>query len=266
MAIVGITPTFMSPLAFRDSSQQLAQASKDNAAALQNAFKFGTQVYDMFKNRAIGNALASGDTNKAAQLESQKLNNADPSSFWRWNKGQEMQQAQIDEAKAQRETDKQNAKNALLNEKQSVLDTVTSDNPEAKIQFINNLNTMKAKLATNGVDTSDIDERIKQETANLRSINDQTKASLLRNKVNTDIKEQISAGAVDSAMGLIADAIGKGTIDQNDADRFLSLIAAKNRELEGQARNERAARRGEVTSQQNFSDEQRQRQRRARWK
>ena len=266
MAIVGITPTFMSPLAFRDSSQQLAQASKDSAAALQNAFKFGTQVYDMFKNRAIGDALASGDTNKAAQLESQKLNNADPSSFWRWNKGQEMQQAQIDEAKAQRETDKQNAKNALLNEKQSVLDTVTSDNPEAKIQFINNLNTMKAKLATNGVDTSDIDERIKQETANLRSINDQTKASLLRNKVNTDIKEQISAGAVDSAMGLIADAIGKGTIDQNDADRFLSLIAAKNRELEGQARNERAARRGEVTSQQNFSDEQRQRQRRARWK
>ena len=266
MAIVGITPTFMSPLAFRDSSQQLAQASKDNAAALQNAFKFGTQVYDMFKNRAIGDALASGDTNKAAQLESQKLNNADPSSFWRWNKGQEMQQAQIDEAKAQRETDKQNAKNALLNEKQSVLDTVTSDNPEAKIQFINNLNTMKAKLATNGIDTSDIDERIKQETANLRSINDQTKASLLRNKVNTDIKEQISAGAVDSAMGLIADAISKGTIDQNDADRFLSLIAAKNRELEGQARNERAARRGEVTSQQNFSDEQRQRQRRARWK
>ena len=266
MAIVGITPTFMSPMAFRDSSQQLAQASKDNAAALQNAFKFGTQVYDMFKNRAIGDALAKGDTNKAAQLESQKLNNADPSSFWRWNKGQEMQQAQIDEAKAQRETDKQNAKNALLNEKQSVLDTVTSENPEAKIQFINNLNTMKAKLATNGVDTSDIDERIKQETANLRTINDKTKAMLNRNKVNTDIKEQISAGAVDSAMGLIADAISNGTIDQNDADRFLSLIAAKNRELEGQARNERAAKRGEITSQQNFNDEQRQRQRRARWK
>ena len=266
MAIVGITPTFMSPMAFRDSSQQLAQASKDNAAALQNAFKFGTQVYDMFKNRAIGDALAKGDTNKAAQLESQKLNNADPSSFWRWNKGQEMQQAQIDEAKAQRETDKQNAKNALLNEKQSVLDTVTSENPEAKIQFINNLNTMKAKLATNGVDTSDIDERIKQETANLRTINDKTKAMLNRNKVNTDIKEQISAGAVDSAMGLIADAISNGTIDQNDADRFLSLIAAKNRELEGQARNERAAKRGEITSQQNFNDEQRQRQRRDRWK
>lgn len=266
MAIVGITPTFMSPMAFRDSSQQLAQASKDNAAALQNAFKFGTQVYDMFKNRAIGDALAKGDTNKAAQLESQKLNNADPSSFWRWNKGQEMQQAQIDEAKAQREADKQKAQNALLNEKQSVLDTVTSENPEAKIQFINNLNTMKAKLATNGIDTSDIDERIKQETANLRTINDKTKAMLNRNKVNTDIKEQISAGAVDSAMGLIADAIGNGTIDQNDADRFLALIAAKNRELEGQARNERAAKRGEITSQQNFNDEQRQRQRRDRWK
>ena len=246
MAIVGITPTFMSPLAFRDSSQQLAQASRDNAAAVQNAFKFGTQVYDMFKNRAIGNALAEGDTNKAAQLESQKLNNADPSSFWRWNKGQEMQQAQINEAKEQREADKQAAKNALLNEKQSVLDTVTSENPEAKIQFINNLNTMKAKLATNGIDTSDIDERIKQETANLNSINNKTKQALAANRKIEEsakhlgnIKELDAAGIEEyltQNQGLLTDA---------DLQKALVILDAKKRA-------ETLQRRGDILNTQNF--------------
>ena len=157
-----------------------------------------------------------------------------------------MQQAQINEAKEQREADKQAAKNALLNEKQSVLDTVTSENPEAKIQFINNLNTMKAKLATNGIDTSDIDERIKQETANLNSINNKTKQALAANRKIEEsakhlgnIKELDAAGIEEyltQNQGLLTDA---------DLQKAMVILDAKKRA-------ETLQRRGDILNTQNF--------------
>jgi len=168
MAIVGITPTFMSPMAFRDSAQELAQQSREGAAALQNAFKFGTQVYDYTKNRQIGNALKKGDVDKAALLESQKINQQDPSVLWRWNQGQKMQQAQIDEAKAQRAADAQKAQSDLLNETDSLLQNVTSQNPEAQAQYINNLYTQRAKVKNAGGDTSAIDAKIAQVTEQMQ--------------------------------------------------------------------------------------------------
>ena len=162
MAIVGITPTFMSPMAFRDSAQELAQQSREGAAALQNAFKFGTQVYDYAKNRQIGNALKKGDVDKAALLESQKINQQDPSVLWRWNQGQKIQEAQIADAKAQREADLQKAQSNLMNETNALLNNVTSQNPEAMAQYINNLYTQRAKVQNAGGDTTAIDAKIAQ--------------------------------------------------------------------------------------------------------
>jgi hypothetical protein len=169
MAIVGITPTFMSPMAFRDSAQELAQQSREGAAALQNAFKFGTQVYDYAKNRQIGNALKEGNLDKAALLESQKINQQDPSVLWRWNQGQKMQQAQIDEAKAQRADDLKKAQSNLVNETDALLKNVTSQNPEAMAQYINNLNTQKAKLQNAGLKTDAIDAKIAEVTGNMNA-------------------------------------------------------------------------------------------------
>lgn len=172
MAIVGITPTFMSPIAFRDSAQQLAQQSKDNAAALQNAFKFGTQVYDYAKNRQIGDALKKGDVDKAALLESQKINQQDPSVLWRWNQGQQMQKDQIAAANKQRLDDEKKAQGNLLNETAAMLNNVTSQNPEAMAQYINNLQMQKAKMLNAGFGKDDIeaiDAKIDEVTANMNT-------------------------------------------------------------------------------------------------
>lgn len=168
MAIVGITPTFMSPMAFRDSAQELAQQSREGAAALQNAFKFGTQAYDYVKNRQIGNALKKGDVDKAALLESQKINQQDPSVLWRWNQGQQMQKDQIAAAEAQRAADLQKAQGNLMNETDSLLKNVTSQNPEAQAQYINNLYTQRAKVKNAGGDTTPIDARIAQVTEQMQ--------------------------------------------------------------------------------------------------
>ena len=250
MAIVGITPTFMSPMAFRDSAQELAQQSREGAAALQNAFKFGTQVYDYTKNRQIGNALKKGDVEKAALLESQKINQQDPSVLWRWNQGQKMQQAQIDEAKAQRAADLQKANSNLMNETQAVMNSPFDEsNPSAIIQQINNLNTQKAKLQNAGMDTSEIDAQIKANTDKLTAANEAMKANSARGQATAAIKEQINAGAIDSAMGMIADALGSNQINQNEADRYMALIQAKQNDLAAQARQN-------ISSQQQFADAQ----------
>lgn len=263
MAIVGITPTFMSPMAFRDSAQELAQQSREGAAALQNAFKFGTQAYDYVKNRQIGNALKKGDVEKAALLESQKINQQDPSVLWRWNQGQQMQQAQIDEAKAMRADDLKKAQTKLANETDALLKNVTSQNPEAMAQYINTLNTQKARLQNEGMDTSAIDAKIAEVTQNMNTVQtnaaNAAAAKQAHDTASANIKEQISAGAIDSAMGMIADAIGSGYIDQAEADRFQALIQAKQRDMANQ-------RRSDISSQQGFADEQKKRSRRARWK
>lgn len=253
MAIIGITPTFMSPMAFRDSAQELAQQSREGAAALQNAFKFGTQVYDYAKNRQIGNALKKGDVDKAALLESQKINQQDPSVLWRWNKGQQMQQAQIDEAKAQREADKQDMQNSIFNKTKATRGTpVDESNPDAILHQINNLNGHIAEMENAKMDPAVIADVQKERDAwigKLNTANEAVKANLTRNKTVSDIKEQINAGAIGSAMNMIADAIGNDTISQDQADQFQALIAAKEQDLANQARTN-------ITAQQSFADAQ----------
>lgn len=232
MAIVGITPTFMSPMAFRDSSQQLAQASKDNAAALQNAFKFGTQVYDMFKNRAIGDALASGDTNKAAQLESQKLNNADPTSFWRWK-------TDSDRVTKQQEDDAKKMRGNLLNETNALMKNVVTNNPEAQAQYINNLNTQKAKLANAGLSTDAIDAKIEEVRnmmeGNQANIAEQTKhENFVKNSANhlANIKELDPAG-IDEYL-----TNNQGQMTDTDIQKAVTIMNSKVRQAQKEEQQE----------------------------
>ena len=260
MAIVGITPTFMSPMAFRDSAQELAQQSREGAAALQNAFKFGTQVYDYTKNRQIGNALKKGDVEKAALLESQKINQEDPSVLWRWNQGQQMQKDQIAAAEAQRAADLQKAQGNLMNETQAILNNVTSQNPEAMAQYINNLNTQKAKLQNAGLSTDAIDAKIAEVTANMSNAQQTIAAQQAEEKA---VKE--SANHRDTAMKLASvDAMNYLTTYgkyMSDADKQMVQQYVKNKKSE-----ERGKRQSDISRDQNFSDEQKKKARRSRWK
>lgn len=77
-------------------------------------------------------------------------------------------------------------------------------------------------------------------------------AQQLHARSDAAIKEQIASGATDSALGLIADAVGAGVISQNDADRYMALIQAKQREMANQ-------RRSDISNIQHFQDEQKKR-------
>ena len=260
MAIVGITPTFMSPMAFRDSAQELAQQSKDNAAALQNAFKFGTQVYDYAKNRQIGDALKKGDTEKAALLESQKINQQDPSVLWRWNQGQQLQKDQIAAAQEQRLADEKKAQGNLLNETQAILNNVTSQNPEAMAQYINNLNTQKAKMQNAGLNTDAIDAKIAEVTGNMSNAQQTIAAQQAEEKA---VKE--SANHRDTAMKLASvDAMNYLTTYgkyMSDADKQMVQQYIKNKKSD-----ERGKRQSDISRDQGFVEEQKKKARRSRWK
>lgn len=171
MAIIGITPTFMSPIAYRNFAPELEQQTRSNAAGLRQLADFATKAYDYNKNRQIGDALKRGNVNEAAELESQKINQQDPAVLWRWKEGQNLQKAQIDAANAQRAADEEKAKQNLMNETKSLLNNVVTKNPEAMTQYINNLQTQKAKLENMGVDTTPIDNKITELKSSLEGIN-----------------------------------------------------------------------------------------------
>lgn len=229
MAIVGIAPTFMSPIAYRDSAQELAQASQNNAAALQNAFKFGTQVYDTIKNRQIGEALKKGDTDKAALLESKKINNADPTSFWKWK-------TDAARAAAQQEADAQKMKGNLLNETAAMMSNVVTNNPEAQAQYINNLNTQKAKLQNAGMDTSVIDQKIAEVTGQMQG----NQANIAeRAKHEAFVKN--SAGHLANVKELDPDGIdeyltnNQGQMTDTDIQKAITIMNSKRRQAEKEA-------------------------------
>jgi hypothetical protein len=250
----------MSPMAFRDSAQELAQQSREGAAALQNAFKFGTQVYDYAKNRQIGNALKKGDVEKAAVLESQKINQEDPSVLWRWNQGQQMQKDQIAAAQEQRLADEKKAQGNLLNETQAILNNVTSQNPEAMAQYINNLNTQKAKMQNAGLNTDAIDAKIAEVTGNMSNAQQTIAAQQAEEKAIKD-----SANHRDTAMKLASvDAMNYLTTYgkyMSDADKQMVQQYVKNKKSE-----ERGKRQSDISRDQSFSDEQKKKARRSRWK
>ena len=232
MAIVGIAPTFMSPIAYRDSAQELAQASQNNAAALQNAFKFGTQVYDTIKNRQIGEALKKGDTDKAAILESKKINNADPTSFWKWK-------TETDRAAKQQEADAQKMKGNLLNETAALMSNVVTNNPEAQAMYINNLNTQKAKLQNAGMDTSVIDQKIAEVTGQMQgnqaNIAQQAKHdAFVKNSANhlANVKE-LDPDGIDEYL-----TNNQGQMTDTDIQKAITIMNSKRRQAAKEAQQE----------------------------
>ena len=270
MAIIGITPTFMSPIAYRNFAPELEQQTRSNAAGLRQLADFATKAYDYNKNRQIGDALKRGNVDEAAELESQKINQQDPSVLWRWKEGQNIQKAQIEAANAQRADDERKAKQNLINETESLLSNVVTDNPEAMAQYINNLQTQKPKLKNMNIDTTPIDNKIAEMTKALegrkaaiaeQEANAKTQAAAKQTHDTTvaNIKEQISAGAIESAESMINAAAQSNIIDSNEVDRFNALIEAKKSQMDAQERTD-------ITSRQGYSDEQGKRSRRKRWK
>lgn len=193
MAIIGITPTFMSPIAYRNFAPELEQQTRSNAAGLQQLANFATKAYDYNKNRQIGDALKRGNVAEAAELESQKINQQDPTMLWRWKAGQDMQKAQIDAANAQRAADEEKAKQKLMNETESLLSNVVTNNPEAITQYINNLQLQKAKLKDVGVDTTPIDNKITDLKSSLEGINSELSAQNAESARQKKIQERISS-------------------------------------------------------------------------
>ena len=108
----------------RDFAPQISELGNINTKALQNAFNFGTKVYDWDKDRKIAEELKqeNPDVNKMAALEASKINGSqDPTSIWRWKKGLEAQEAQraADLQRVKDEKDLQEAK-ALQNLKYKI--------------------------------------------------------------------------------------------------------------------------------------------------
>lgn len=59
--------------------------------------------------------------------------------------------------------------------------------------------------------------------------------TVAKNNTVKDIQNTIAEGAIDTAMGDIADAIGAGIIDQHDADKLMVRLNEKKGQLEKQA-------------------------------
>ena len=154
----------------RDYLPQLQELQSNATKGLQNAFKFGTQVYDYNKQRQIADALQQGDTNEAAYLDAQRINNQDPTSIFRWKLSQEQAKQIHDEnlaaQKAQREMDlvrveaekakaKEEAKQHMQNKLDSYLPTMTiglNTTPEQVQQYANTLAGLEAEAANYGID------------------------------------------------------------------------------------------------------------------
>lgn len=154
----------------RDYLPQLQELQSNATKGLQNAFKFGTQVYDYNKQRQVADALQQGDTKEAAYLDAQRINNQDPTSIFRWKLSQEQAKQIHDEnlaaQKAQREADlarveaekakaKEEAKQHVQNKLNSYLPTMTiglNTTPEQVQQYANTLAGLEAEAANYNID------------------------------------------------------------------------------------------------------------------
>ena len=172
MALVtpNFTPATSLVFGTRDFSKDMRQNQAEDTKGLQNAFKFGTQVYDYIKQRQIADAIKNGDADKAAMLDAQRINTQDPTSMFRWKAGQEHAKQIHDEnlaaQKAQREADlarveaekvkaKEEAKQHMQNKLNSYLPTMTiglNTTPEQVQQYANTLAGLEAEAANYGID------------------------------------------------------------------------------------------------------------------
>ena len=260
MAINGIAPTVAGVFGVKDYTNLLNQSNgmgKLIGTAL-DMYKFGAQRQD-----AKDAAQASRDF-QAEQGELNRQHQTDMENA-RWAR---------DEALMQRQEALQQQKElaALTAEASPIIDmNIDERNKGAVMDKANRLQQVIAKAKNIGDDgrkdgvlaraTREYNRLMGmyakdsggQRTGGvLQDIEEQEAAQAEHAKSDAAIKEQISAGATESAMGLIADAIAAGTITQQDADRYMALIQAKQRDLSNQ-------RRSDISSIQHFQDEQKKR-------
>lgn len=177
------TPQFGIPTSLvfapRDYSQQMAANQASDTQGLQNLFKFGTQVYDVIKNRQIANEMdkENPDYKKIDSLAAQRINNPDTSfSNWRWKEGQEQakqihdenlaaQQEQRAQDLARVEAEKQKTKDEqklhVQNKLDSYLPTMAvglNTSPEQAQQFLNTLAGLETEASNYGIDDPRIAE------------------------------------------------------------------------------------------------------------
>ena len=178
MALVtpNFTPATSLVFGARDFSKDMRQNQAEDTKGLQNAFKFGTQVYDYIKQRQIADAIKNGDADKAAMLDAQRINTQDPTSMFRWKAGQEQAKQIHDEnlaaQKEQRaqdlariEAEKQKTKDEqklhVQNKLDSYLPTMAvglNTSPEQAQQFLNTLAGLETEASNYGIDDPRIAE------------------------------------------------------------------------------------------------------------
>ena len=259
MAINGIQPTVAGVFGVRDYTNLLNQSNgmgKLLGTALDMyKFKSGQAQQNEMQQAAQDFNAAEAEKNREHQTN---LENA------RWQRDQDLlarQEAlqakkelagfqteanpiismEIDETNPQAIRDKGNRLQAVIAKAKNIGD---NDTVAAATQEYNRLMGMYGK-----------DTGGQRAGGALQQAQAAAEAQQLHARSDAAIKEQIASGATDSAMGLIADAVGAGVISQNDADRYMALIQAKQRDLANQ-------RRSDITNIQNFSDAQKKRRQR----
>lgn len=157
----------------RDFLPQIEANAKQDREGLQNAFKFGTQIYDAIKNRQIANEMNSEnpDYKKIDSLAAQRINNPDTSfSNWRWKQGQDQAMAireqDLERIKAEKDAAKELAKRQALNKVTNTLGTINiglNTTPDQIQQYRNTLAGLMTEAQNAGLeDLSSITEMQKQ--------------------------------------------------------------------------------------------------------
>lgn len=157
----------------RDFVPQIEANARQDREGLQNAFKFGTQIYDAIKNRQIAEEMNSEDPDykKIDSLAAQRINNPDTSfSNWRWKQGQDQAMAireqDLERIKAEKDAAKELAKRQALNKVTNTLGTINiglNTTPDQVQQYRNTLAGLMTEAQNAGLeDLSSITEMQKQ--------------------------------------------------------------------------------------------------------
>lgn len=157
----------------RDFVPQIEANAKQDREGLQNAFKFGTQIYDAIKNRQIAEEMNSEDPDykKIDSLAAQRINSPDTSfSNWRWKQGQDQAKAireqDLARIKAEKDAAKELAKRQALNKVTNTLGTINiglNTTPDQIQQYRNTLAGLMTEAQNAGLeDLSSITEMQKQ--------------------------------------------------------------------------------------------------------
>lgn len=214
MALVtpNFTPATSLVFGARDFSKDMRQNQAEDTKGLQNAFKFGTQVYDYIKQRQIADAIKKGDADKAAMLDAQRINTQDPTSMFRWKAGQEQAKQIHDENLAAQKEQREQDLARIEAEKNKVKD-------EQK-QFLRN--KISATLPTMSVGWNTSPEQIQQFKNTLAGLKTEAMNSNLSDEYNNileaeaQLNGQLPQQRAQMAMDAMANAENLFNVAEND--------------------------------------------------